>query len=445
MSHILLISSQITGVMNPILGLAHYLQADGHKITFASPYEIGPTVKARGFDYVQLPPIIRDRYAKSYWRIRGSKRDACLSNAASDLGVANFAETLADINPDLLLIDIELHGHVMVAHQASVKTVLLVTWFSIWKTDGIPPLHTDIIPAEGFGGSRLGLDLAWRRYWVWRWLRNLYMWIRDSGLYPLTQLRALADQIGFPFRTEAVPYMWLIPCSYKTLPMMVLNGWELEFPHKPRPDTHYVGPMLQLGRRELAIDELAHQQIKSLYPHGRGETPGKSLVYCAISSHFAADIGFVFNVIHAFRQRPAWTLILSVGKKLDVSKLGELPENVHAFPWVPQLDVLAHADAVISHGGANTINECIHFGVPLLIYSGKNVDQNGNAARVAYHKIGIRADKDRDSANEIERNLDELLTDPQYKTNVVKMGGDFKRYRAEKRAEALVQTLLEEG
>jgi len=107
-------------------------------------------------------------------------------------------------------------------------------------------------------------------------------------------------------------------------------------------------------------------------------------------------------------------MILGLGGLLETNFLSSIPSNVHPFAWVPQLSVLEQADCSINHGGIHTINECIHFRVPMLIYSGKRYDQNGCAARIDFHGIGIAADKDEDDAIAIRQKIEQLLSQASY-------------------------------
>jgi zeaxanthin glucosyltransferase len=46
---------------------------------------------------------------------------------------------------------------------------------------------------------------------------------------------------------------------------------------------------------------------------------------------------------------------------------------------------------VINHGGMNTIYECIMAEKPMIVFPlSLKTDQNGNAARVVFHEIGVR-------------------------------------------------------
>lgn len=59
--------------------------------------------------------------------------------------------------------------------------------------------------------------------------------------------------------------------------------------------------------------------------------------------------------------------ILSVGPNVKLFAGQSLPSNVEIYPFVPQLEVLALSDIFISHGGNNSFNESLYYGVPLLV------------------------------------------------------------------------------
>ncbi len=59
-------------------------------------------------------------------------------------------------------------------------------------------------------------------------------------------------------------------------------------------------------------------------------------------------------------------LFASLGE-LDPLALGPWPSGAVLRPWLPQLELLAHADLMITHGGANSVMEALAHGVPLLV------------------------------------------------------------------------------
>jgi UDP:flavonoid glycosyltransferase YjiC (YdhE family) len=75
----------------------------------------------------------------------------------------------------------------------------------------------------------------------------------------------------------------------------------------------------------------------------------------------------------------------------------------------------------IVHGGIHTINECIMLKVPMLIYSGKKSDQDGNAARLIYHGLTYKTDKDLDTSEDICKKIIALSEDENIRNKMKEM------------------------
>ena len=82
-------------------------------------------------------------------------------------------------------------------------------------------------------------------------------------------------------------------------------------------------------------------------------------------------------------------IVMTVGRKLDPSDLGPLPPNADVRQWVPQGSVLAHAAAVLGHGGFGTTMGALVAGVPQVVVPLFTFDQALNAAHVAAVGAGI--------------------------------------------------------
>jgi UDP:flavonoid glycosyltransferase YjiC (YdhE family) len=74
----------------------------------------------------------------------------------------------------------------------------------------------------------------------------------------------------------------------------------------------------------------------------------------------------MFQTIAAALRDASVDLVASVGT-LDPSPLGPWPPGALLRPWLPQLEVLAHTDVMITHGGANSVMEALAHGVPVLV------------------------------------------------------------------------------
>ncbi len=96
----------------------------------------------------------------------------------------------------------------------------------------------------------------------------------------------------------------------------------------------------------------------------------------------------------------------------------------------------------IVHGGIATINECIMLGVPMIVYSGKKVDQNGNAARVEFHGLGLRGDRDQGTPALLVQRIDRVLADPQFSVNIDRMRKIYLAYHNSNKVVSLIEETL---
>lgn len=139
------------------------------------------------------------------------------------------------------------------------------------------------------------------------------------------------------------------------------------------------------------------------------------LVYISCGS-MVSSRGLLKNTIKAFAGKP-YTLIVSCSGG-DPHKLGTLPEQVFAYSYVNQPAVLSRADLFITHGGMNSVNEALAFGVPMLVYPMLN-DQPVNA-RIT-EGLGIGKTLHKKSPKEIYGKSAAILGDPEIRSNILKM------------------------
>ncbi|MEL7060956.1 MAG: nucleotide disphospho-sugar-binding domain-containing protein, partial [Acidobacteriota bacterium] len=357
------------------------------------------------------------------------------------------AAQLRRLDPQLVLIDGEMHECVIVSAGAGRRTAVLNSFCSIWRRPGLPPPHTLIRPSVGWRGSRLGMALHWS---VLRWRkrrRALKQWLQHVGCDRRSRLRALADRHRVDLRAAADAGQWLIPWTYRSLPALSLHAREFDFPHEPPAHVHYFGPMVLRCRNDGSTGDEADAdsprpvdgvQLGDVLKRAR--TDNRALVYAAFGSTFTASSGIVAQLVAAARDE-RWSLVLSLGGG-DPADLGLLPANVHAFRWLPQLEVLRCADVAIIHGGINTIDECVLSGVPMLVYCGFETDMAGNTARVVYHGLGIAGDPRRDGPLEVRRHLERLLTERRFRDAVARFRPLVERLERDRVAERTVAALL---
>lgn len=449
MARIFIVTTGLTGILNASFEMARRLRLAGHEVSLAAPRSVGDRVGAEGLPFVELPFINTDpapplpegsgKVRRTWLRFRDRKERR--ATALESYRPLAFCKAVEALDPDLLLIDIELHEYIFAAYGMKRNFVLLSQWYSTWRRPGLPYLLTDVIPGTGEAGTPEAIASNWEKVKKERTKMFNKMAMLSSWTDRRSTLLALADEYDFP-RDLIQENWWPGVFTYNDLPAISMTPFELEFPHDPRPDLHYVGPMVHEGRTEKAGISHDGQRIDDLLAECK--TAGAKLILTTVSTLHAGDLGFLRRLTEAVGSRPDWRMLVGLGGQLDPAELGDMPGNVHTFAYVPQLRVLREADLSINHAGIHTIHECVHFGVPQLIYSGKRSDQPGCAARVHHHGLGLMADKDTDSVATIRENIEEVLTSDDYRSATRVVREACGKYASGGVLENLISSLLKD-
>ena len=445
MATILCVTVGLPSVVYKSVELARRLAAAGHRVVFAGQEGDRRLVEQVGLEFLALEQSRYEQFLDADARsgalrrllALGRRREAALESLALD----GFTGSLERLDPDLVLINGEMHEQILAAVGAGRRVALINTFASIWRRPGLPPPSRLVVPGAGWRGSRLSIELLWLELLLRKRLRNWLGRVRRLGCDRPSLLRALARRAGLDFRRETDAGQWLIPFTYRRLPVLSLQAVEFEFPHRPPARVRYVGPMVLERRVDRPLPAEHRARLEAILARRREGGDRRRLIYAGFGSIFTARMGLLRRLFEAVAERPDWELVVSLGERVPSAELGLPPANVQAFAWVPQLDVLRQADAAITHGGVNTINECVLAGVPMLIYCGYETGMAGDTARVGYHGIGIAGDH-RDGAPAIRDHLDRLLSEPHFGDNLCRLRARVAAYAEDRVAERAVESLL---
>lgn len=108
----------------------------------------------------------------------------------------------------------------------------------------------------------------------------------------------------------------------------------------------------------------------------------------------------------------------------DPDELPATPEHILVTPRVPMLDLLPQLDAVVCHGGMNTVCEALANAVPLVI-GPLIADQPVTAAHVAAAGAGIRIRVRRADAGQLGTAIATVLDDPGYRAAAERIRASF--------------------
>ena len=206
------------------------------------------------------------------------------------------------------------------------------------------------------------------------------------------EIALIAQQLAAPYvflnnalfsPLDDTPLVYTAP-YLSHVPEVILSLQEFEFPEQPdrgKRKLFYVGAEVDLQRHEESFD---WSRID----------PDKPLIYCSFGSQ--AEIypnvqRFFDTIVEAVGSLPQYQLILATGAKFGHEHFKNIPANVLLVKRAPPLQILQRSSMFIMHGGLNMIKEALCYGVPLIVFPSL-VDQPMNAARVAYHRLGLTGD-----------------------------------------------------
>jgi UDP:flavonoid glycosyltransferase YjiC (YdhE family) len=446
---ILTVARGLPSLVYPAVELSRRLAVAGHDVTFAGRAAERRLVEDNGLAFMPLDPDTHDEFLaadaaspviRRLLRVRDRRRAVVKA-----LGIDGFAATVRRARPDLMLCNGEMHEHVIAASAAGLRVVLLNSFVSIWRRPGLSPPHHMACPGAGWKGTRSGAWLLWTNLRVVKWRKRLAERARRVGCDRAAVLYELARREHFDLRREADSSQWLIPFTYRRLPVLSLHALEFEFPHEPPSHVHYVGPMVLDSRSDTPPGAPDRVRLDALIQRRRRPEGAQKLIYAAFGSTLSTDSSLLQRLVRSVALRPDWDLVISLSRRAGETTLGALPANVHAFDWLPQPDVLRHADVAVTHGGVNTIDECVVAGVPVLVYCGGHTDMAGTTSRVVFHGIGIAGDARRDGPEEIAAHLDRLVENDAFRLRVADLQRQYRVYADDRVAERVIESLLAEA
>lgn len=432
MSNILILHSGLEGITNACLKIAKLLEQSGHKVHTATMRDQQQKVEACTLSYIKVQPIkINYHKDKSFIQLLNaatlSKRKF-FKSLHDKLEFSRFDQILLSKNIDAILIDMELHEYIMYAHVKSIPFVLINQWFSIWQTQDNLPLQSCRFPNE-----RIDSHAEWKRFMLRGKLKSFAHAICTLGLTRKNFIKYLAQAIGFDIN-QLQPNHFPLPYANKTMPTISMTHPDLEFSKTSVDHLDYVFPMVYEERVELISEQFRvdFQTISNdkLKMH-------KKLI---VATHTTMKGGKQFglsNLLDALTQVEETISIVSVGSQYsDALNKKYREKGIYIFKTIPQLMALREADLCIHHGGIHTINECIHFKVPMVVISGYRHDQNGCAVRVSEFGCAEVSCKKDISSNEIVSMINAVLTVPSYRKKIEELNATYIK--------ALEESMIEE-
>jgi len=160
------------------------------------------------------------------------------------------------------------------------------------------------------------------------------------------------------------------------------------------------------------------------------------LVYLSLGSLGSADVLLMQRLIDTLAETDH-RVIVSLGPQHDQLTLHD---GMVGEEFLPQTTILPQVDAVVTHGGNNTITECLWFGKPMVVLP-LFWDQYDNAQRMDETGFGVRLDTYHHTPDELTGALDRVLNDGALHARLAAVSGRLRKTPGTERAADLIERL----
>lgn len=324
---ILMVNLPFSGHSNPTMGLAKELVELGHEVAYILSYEWEQRVLDTGckfIPYLGSTPIKYKKMELNYWR------------------VAYETVKLELPNYDVLIYEMLFFPGKSLADELGKSAIRLFSTFA---------LNANILHEFGMTGGPYFTALF--KY------KLLYKIISKlvSKSFKLKQGDLVKEL------TENIP---------ETNFVYTIREFQIDNETFSKAHFHFIGP--SVSDRKAHITQIDFDNM---------EHP---IVYISMGTLINQSKKFYQKCFDAFGDKKI-TVIISLGHSMKKETFKHVPGNIHLYSFVPQLEVLKNCDLFITHGGMNSVNEAIYYGVPMLVIPVGN-DQPTVAKRVEQLNLG---------------------------------------------------------
>ena len=402
MAKILISVLPASGHVNPMIAIAQALQREGHHIRIATDGSYHPQLHRAGLDPLIMPyPPGAIATALEYLRrpagwLSQIKRHPPQSYFFMHLAelTAALVQHIEDFQPDIMLTDLNLYAGPIAAEICKLPYASYCAIVNTYVSPDAPPygMGVDWYPAGDM------------RRWLWPVYRmgmSAVLWRYDRIVNRVRHYYGLPPVHGAMLAHS--PYLALVPTTEA-----------YEYPRRAVP-THmmYIGPVTTSERGEV------HDDFDWTWLDD-----GRPTVYVSMGT--IVDGTDIFrNALEAARGAD-WKMVMAIGREGDVRKYTDAPPNVLVRNFVPQLALLDKVQAVVSHGGNNTVTETLLHGLPLVVIP-NSADQPESAGRVKASGAGIRMRPREATPRRLRQSIEAILNEPSYQEAAQRIQASYQK------------------
>ena len=314
------------------------------------------------------------------------------------------------LKPDFVMLDSHHFYKVIIYHHISCRVMRFQSMMSTYKHSYIAPLCFCILPTYTWKG-KFESEFLWGillfRHISYIGFQFLYHFFNSY----FANIMSLSKLCNYPLLEHLEFYRYTKNrIELKGYPELVIPPVAFDFPSEDRNVLTY--PFGLDGKKDPTIFPSRYITILKKLQILRTKKM-VFVVYCSLGTLGMVDKGKAICFFEKLKKVATMDnnlfFIFSVGKGLDHERLLPIPKNIRIFRQVPQCHLLQFCDMMITHGGMNSITECIFRQIPMLVYPlNRNWDQPGNAARIVFHGLGMSGNISRDSSRQIYKKINQI-------------------------------------
>lgn len=189
----------------------------------------------------------------------------------------------------------------------------------------------------------------------------------------------------------------------------------------------FIGPVINRGN---LTDDFDWHKLQSM-----NNSP-KILVTIGTTFDHSLKRQFLRKVTEAFENEMIGVVIISDPELFDY-----IPDNFIVCKQIPQLKLIPLIDAVVCHGGHNTVCEALSYAKPLVVLP-VAYDQSYVASTVVDSRSGIRLNFNRFKVQQLKDAVNEILHDKKYSENAQAIKKSFEKAGGVAKAVKLLENIL---
>jgi MGT family glycosyltransferase len=332
MSTVLAYTSPALGHLFPMTPLLLELRSRGHRVHVRTLAGQVDALRGLGLEASAVDPRVAaiDNDDHRAGNTRAALAEAVATfTARGHFDGPDLAAAVAEVGPDLLVVDINAWGALVAAEASGLPWVTFSPYTPPLRSAGTPPFGPGLRPWPGVLGTvRDGL------------LRPVVMGVAERVMRPgITELRAAS---GLAPVRDADAFFRRAPL------VLVATAEPFEYHHPDwAPDIVMIGASAWEPPQE---------------PPAWLESVADPIVLVTTSSEFQDDGVLVRTALEALADEPVF-VVATMPSGVDESL--SVPANARVERFVPHAPVLARASVAVTHGGMGATQKALSLGVPV--------------------------------------------------------------------------------